>query len=53
VAAKAALAALAGLLAAALVWVAVRRFDVPLVPAMVVVGACSLTPPLNAYATQV
>jgi hypothetical protein len=53
VAAKAALAALAGLLAAALVWVAVRRFDVPLVPAMVVVGAFSLTPPLNAYATQV
>lgn len=53
VAAKIALAALAGCLAAAMVWVAVRRFSVPLGPAAVIVSAFSLTPPLTAYATQI
>src|SRR5690606_25881599 len=53
VAAKATLAALAGVLAASLVWVAVRRFEVPVTVAAVVVAAFALTPPLVAYGTQV
>jgi hypothetical protein len=52
-AAKATLAALAGALAAALVWVAHRRFDVPLAVAVPVVLAFSLSAPLAAYGTQV
>jgi hypothetical protein len=51
--AKVALAALAGALAAAMVWVAVRRFSVPLGVAAPVVLAFSLTPPLTSYGTQV
>lgn len=51
--AKLALAALAGLLAAALVWVAVRRFGVPPVVALLSVLAFSLAAPLAAYGTQV
>ncbi|MGH9086255.1 MAG: hypothetical protein ACRDYW_12460, partial [Acidimicrobiales bacterium] len=53
VGAKLALAALAGALAALLTWVAVRRFDVPLAPAALTVGAFSLAAPLTAYGTQV
>lgn len=51
--AKAALAALAGVLAGLLVWVAVRRFGVGARPAALVVLAFSLAAPLSAYATQV
>lgn len=51
--AKVALAAMAALLAGLLTWVAVRRFDVPVASAAVVVAAFSLTAPLSAYATQV
>ncbi len=51
--AKLALAALAGALAAALVWVAVRRFAVPAAVAALVTLAFSLTSPLSAYGTQV
>jgi hypothetical protein len=53
VAAKGALAALAGVLAGLLVWLAVRRFDVPLGAAGLTVEAFSLGAPLTAYATQV
>lgn len=53
VAAKATLVVLAGLLAVALLWVAVRRLDVPVAPAALVVGAFACTPPLVAYGTQV
>src|SRR5262245_6244195 len=51
--AKLTLAVMAGGLAAILLWVAVRRFDVPVVVAGVVVACFSLTAPLTAYATQV
>ena len=51
--AKLALAALAGVLAALLVWTAVRRFGVRLRPAALVVVAFGVTPPLVAYGTQV
>ncbi len=51
--AKAALALLGGALAALLVWVAVRRFAVPVGAAALVVSAFSLTAPLVAYSTQV
>lgn len=47
------LAALAGVLAAALVWVAVRRFEVPLAVAVLTVASFSLAAPLAVYATQV
>ncbi len=53
VGAKALLAALAGVLAALLVWVAGRRFGVAPRTAGLVVGAFSLAAPLSAYATQV
>lgn len=53
VGAKVALAALAGALAGLLVWVAVRRFAVPVPTAALVVAAFSLAAPLSAYATQV
>jgi hypothetical protein len=52
-AAKATLAALAGVLAALLTWAAHRRFAVPLAAAATVVLAFSATAPLAAYATQV
>ncbi|MFZ6004252.1 MAG: hypothetical protein ACOYXM_10000 [Actinomycetota bacterium] len=53
VAAKVTLAALAGLLAGLLVWIAVRRFDVGAMPAGLAVLAFSLAAPLSSYATQV
>jgi len=53
VGAKVALAALAGCLAALLVWTAVRRFEVGLGPAAVTVAAFSLTAPLTAYGSQI
>jgi hypothetical protein len=53
VGAKVALAALAGVLAAATTWVAVRRFGVDRRPAVLVVGAFSLVAPLVAYGSQV
>lgn len=52
-AAKATLAALAGVLAGLLVWTAHRRFAVPLGVAAVTVLAFGTTAPLVAYATQV
>jgi hypothetical protein len=52
VAAKAGLAVLAAALAALLVWTAVRRFDVPALPAVAVVAAFGASPPLSVYATQ-
>lgn len=51
--AKLALAALGGALAAAMLWVAVRRFDVGLSVAVVTVLAFSLAAPLVIYSTQV
>lgn len=53
VGAKVALAALAGALAAALLWVAVRRLGVPLGRAALGVACFSLASPLAVYATQV
>ncbi|OWY59903.1 hypothetical protein B7486_72075, partial [cyanobacterium TDX16] len=53
VGAKVALAALAGALAVATTWVAVRRFGVAPKVALLVVGAFSVVPPLVAYGTQV
>lgn len=53
VAAKLALCALAGALAALTLWTAVRRLDVPVVPAMAVVAVLSATVPLAAYGSQV
>ncbi len=53
VAAKLAMAAIAGMLAALLVWVAVRRFAVPLAVAVFTVVAFSATAPLAFYGTQV
>ena len=53
VAAKAMLAVLAGILAASLLWVAVRRFSVPVTAAALTVLAFSLAAPLTAYGTQV
>lgn len=52
-AAKATLAVLAGLLAASMLWVAVRRFAVPVPAAVLTVLAFSLAAPLTAYGTQV
>jgi hypothetical protein len=51
--AKLALAVAAGALAAAMLWVAVRRFDVPLGVAVLAVAAYSLAAPLAVYGTQV
>lgn len=51
--AKVTLALFAAATAALTLWVAVRRFRAPLVPATVVVGLLAATPPLSAYATQV
>lgn len=51
--AKVFLAALGGVLAALMVWTAVRRFGSPVVGATAVVAAFGLSPPLAAYATQV
>lgn len=53
VGAKLALAALAGVLAAVLVWTAVVRLRVPVEPAAVVVGGFGVVPPLVAYGSQV
>ena len=53
VVAKLTLAATAGGLAAAMLWVAVRRFDVPLGVAVLAVAAFSLAAPLAVYGTQV
>ena len=53
VAAKTALAAFAGAAAAATLWLAVRRFGVPVGAGSLVVGAFFASPPLTAYATQV
>jgi hypothetical protein len=51
--AKLALAALAGALAALLLWVAVVRFGIPLVAALVTVVAFSAGAPLAMYGTQI
>lgn len=51
--AKAALALLAGGLAALLTWVAHRRFGVPLRTAAIVVGAFAVAMPLSTYGGQV
>jgi hypothetical protein len=53
VGAKVALAAVAGALAAAMTWVAVRRFGVARHVALLVVGAFAVVSPLVAYGTQV
>ena len=52
-AAKTALAAFAGATAAATLWLAVRRFGVPVGAGALVVGAFFASPPLTAYATQI
>lgn len=52
-AAKLTLAALAAVLAATMVWISVRRFDVGVGVAAVTVGAFSLVAPLAVYSTQV
>ena len=53
VAAKAALAALAGATAAATLWLAVRRFAAPVGLGSLLVAGFFAAPPLTAYATQV
>jgi hypothetical protein len=53
VAGKLALAVLAGLLAASLTWIAVRRFEVGVAAATTTVLAFALAMPLSAYANQV
>ena len=53
VAAKLALALVAGALAAALVWVATHRFGVPVRAATITVVAFSASAPLAVYGTQV
>ncbi len=53
VAAKLTLALMAGALAALLLWTAVRRFAVPIVPASLVVAAFAASAPLAAYGSQV
>lgn len=53
VGAKVAMALLAGLLAATLVWVAVRRFAVSAPLAALVVLVFCLAPPVSVYATQI
>src|SRR4051794_28493433 len=51
--AKAAMAVLAGLLAALMTWTAVRRFAVPVRVAAIVVGGFGVVPPLVSYGTQI
>jgi hypothetical protein len=51
--ARFAMAAMAGALAALVLWVAVRRFGIALRPAVVAVTAFSLSAPLAVYGTQV
>lgn len=51
--AKAALAVVAGLTAALVVWTAHRRFAVPLPAAGLVAGALAVSPPLVSYGSQV
>ena len=51
--AKLTLAAVAAALAALLVWIAVRRFAVPVVAGSAVVGVFALSPPLASYGSQV
>jgi hypothetical protein len=53
VGAKLAMAALAGLLAALLLWTAVRRFGVGVGTGFLVVAVFALSPPLAVYGTQV
>lgn len=53
VAGKLTLAVVAGVLAASLVWTAVRRFAVPVWTAVLTVGAFAVAMPLSAYANQV
>ena len=53
VGAKLAMALLAGVLAAVLVWTAVMRFRVPVGVAAMVVTAFGIVPPLIAYGTQI
>lgn len=53
VAARASLAVLAGVLAAATLWLAVRGFGVSTRTGAWVVGALSATPPLTAYGSQI
>lgn len=50
---KLAMAMLAGALAAALLWVAVRRFNVPVNLGVLVVTGFALVPPLSVYGTQI
>jgi hypothetical protein len=52
VGAKLAMAAMAGVLAALLVWTAVRRFAVPLPTATLAAGVLALSPPLAVYGSQ-
>jgi hypothetical protein len=52
VGAKLAMAALAGLLAALLLWTAVRRFAVPLPTATLAAAVFALSPPLAVYGSQ-
>ena len=51
--AKLTLAAVAAALAALLVWIAVRRFGVPVLAAAVVVGVFAASAPLAAYGSQI
>jgi hypothetical protein len=51
--AKLALAAVAAALAALLVWIAVRRFDVPVLAGAAVVSVFAASPPLASYGSQV
>ena len=51
--AKLTLAAVAAALAALLVWIAVRRFAVPVVAGSAVVGVFALSPPVASYGSQV
>ena len=53
IAGKLTLAVMAGALAASMVWIAVRRFDVPGGVATVTVLSFSLAMPLSSYATQI
>jgi hypothetical protein len=51
--AKLAMAAMAGLLAALLLWTAVRRLEVPLAGAALAAGVFACAPPLAVYGSQV
>ena len=53
VGAKLAMAALAGVLAALLLWTAVRRLGVPLATATLAAGVFACSPPLAVYGSQV